>query len=174
MVELSLTNIGLGFTIIVGGSAIVAYLIWLLTTYRYPVDGRKILPLYLVAIGMQFIHLTEEYVADFPDNFSALTGSHLSPNAFVLIAILAGGVAYLFAGFGLIHRHPVANYVVFSDWTRGSGEHYRAFHVSIPCWHCIFSGSSHCNLADDVWHRASLAHNPGRSPAMVRADPILG
>jgi len=113
MVALSLSRIGLGFTIIVGGSAIVAYLIWLLTTYRYPVDGRKILPLYLVAIGMQFIHLTEEYVADFPDNFSALTGSHLSPNAFVLIAILAGGVAYLFAGFGLIHRHPVANYLLW-------------------------------------------------------------
>jgi hypothetical protein len=61
-----------------GGSAIVAYFVWLLTTYRYPVDGRKILPLYLVAMGMQFIHLTEEYVADFPDDFSALTGSHLS------------------------------------------------------------------------------------------------
>ena len=62
---------------------------------------------------MQFIHLTEEYVADFPDDFSALTGSHISPNAFVLIAILAWGIAYLFAGFGLIHRHPVANYLLW-------------------------------------------------------------
>jgi hypothetical protein len=70
--------------------ASVAHAVWLLTTYCYPVDGRKILPLYLVAIGMQFIHLTEEYVADFPDDFSALTGSHLSPHAFVLIAVLAG------------------------------------------------------------------------------------
>jgi hypothetical protein len=61
---------------------------------------------------MQFIHLTEEYVADFPDDFSALTGSHLSPHAFVLIAVLAGGIVYLFAGFGLIHRHPVANYLL--------------------------------------------------------------
>ena len=113
IVALSLRSIGLGFTIIVGGSAIVAYFVWLRTTYRYPVDGRKILPLYLLAIGMQFIHLTEEYVADFPDDFSALTGSHLSPNAFVLIAILAGGIAYLFAGFGLIHRHPVANYLLW-------------------------------------------------------------
>jgi hypothetical protein len=113
MVALSLSRIGLGFTIIVGGSAIVAYFVWLLTTYRYPVDGRKILPLYLVAIGMQFIHLTEEYVADIPDNFSALTGSHFSPNAFVLIAVLAGGIAYLFAGFGLIHHHPVANYLLW-------------------------------------------------------------
>jgi hypothetical protein len=112
MVALSLSNIGLGFTIIVGGSAIVAYFVLLLTTYRDPVDGRKILPLYLVAIGMQFIHQTEEYVADFPDDFSALTGSHLLPNVFVLIAILAGGIAYLFAGFGLIHRPPVANYLL--------------------------------------------------------------
>jgi hypothetical protein len=113
MIALSLSNIGPGFTIIVGGSAIVAYFIWLLTTYHHPVDGRKILPLYLLAIGMQFIHLTEEYVADFPDDFSALTGSHLSPNAFVLIAILAGGIAYVFAGFGLIQRHPVANYLLW-------------------------------------------------------------
>src|SRR5262249_4801260 len=113
MAAQSLITIGVGFTVIVGGSAIVAYFVWLLTTYRYPVDGRKILPLYLVAIGMQFIHLTEEYVADFPNDFSALTGSHLSPNAFVLIGILAGGIAYLFAGFGLIHRHPVANYLLW-------------------------------------------------------------
>ena len=113
MVALSLINIGLGFTVIVGGSAIVAYFVWLLTTYRHPVDGRKLLPLYLLAIGMQFIHLTEEYVADFPDDFSALTGSQLSTNAFVLIAILAGGVAYMFAGFGLIHRNPVANYLLW-------------------------------------------------------------
>src|SRR5262249_58314397 len=113
MAAQSLITIGVGFTVIVGGSAIVAYFVWLLTTYRHPVDGRKILPLYLVAIGMQFIHLTEEYVADFPDNFSVLTGSHLLPKAFVLIAILAGGVADLVAGFGLIHRAAVANYVVF-------------------------------------------------------------
>jgi hypothetical protein len=45
MVSLSLINIGLGFTVIVGGSAIVAYVVWLFTTYRHPVDGRKILPL---------------------------------------------------------------------------------------------------------------------------------
>jgi hypothetical protein len=62
---------------------------------------------------MQFIHLTEEYVADFPDDFSRLTGSNLSPNAFVLIAILTGGIAYMFAGFGLVHRHPVANYLLW-------------------------------------------------------------
>src|SRR5215831_13174529 len=113
MVALSFINIGLGFTIIVGGSAIVAYFVWLLTTYRHPVDARKILPLYLLAIGMQFIHLTEEYVADFPDEFSALTSSHLSTNVFVLIAILAGGILYMFAGFGLVLRHPVANYLLW-------------------------------------------------------------
>src|SRR5215471_9113642 len=132
MIALSLSNIGLGFTIIVGGSAIVAYFVWLLTTYRYPVDGGKILPLYLLAIGMQFIHLSEEYVADFPDNFYALTGSHLSPNAFVLIAILVGGIAYFFAGFGLIHRHPVANYLLWFFLTGPVGLVNTIAHFTFP------------------------------------------
>ena len=113
LVALAFTGIGAGFALIVGGSAIIAFIVWLLTTYRNPVDGQKILPLYILAVGMQFIHLTEEFTAGFPREFSALTGSHLSSDAFVLIAVLGGGILYMVAGIGLLYRHPVANYLLW-------------------------------------------------------------
>ena len=69
-VTLLVTQVGFPFALIVGGSAIVAFFVWLLTTYRHPVDGRRILPLFVLAVGMQFVHMTEEFVADFPGHFS--------------------------------------------------------------------------------------------------------
>ena len=74
-VTLLATQVGLPFAVIVGGSGIVAFVVWLFTTYRYPVDGRRILPLYVLAVGMQYVHMTEEFLADFAGHFSALTGA---------------------------------------------------------------------------------------------------
>lgn len=105
--------IGAAFALIVGGSAILAYFVWLLTTYPYPVNGQKILPLFIFAITMQFIHMTEEFVAGFPSQFSAFTGSNFTPDTFVLISVLGGGIVYTLAGLGLLRRHPIANYVLW-------------------------------------------------------------
>ncbi len=112
-VFLLFSRIGPAFALIVGGSAIIAFFVWLLTTYRYPVDGRKVLPLYVLAVAMQFIHMTEEFVAGFPQQFSALTGADFSPDKFVLIAVLGFGAVYMLAGFGLVRQNPIANYVLW-------------------------------------------------------------
>jgi Protein of unknown function with HXXEE motif len=113
MVALLFIRIGPAFALIVGGSAIIAFFVWLLTTYRHPVDGRKILPLYILAVAMQFIHMTEEFVAGFPQQFSALTGANLSPDTFVLVAVLGFGTVYMLAGLGLVRQNPIANYVLW-------------------------------------------------------------
>src|SRR5207247_3475361 len=126
------TQVGFPFALIVGGSAIVAFFVWLLTTYRHPVDGRRILPLFVLAVGMQFVHMTEEFVAGFPEHFSALTGASLTPDKFVLVALLGGGMAYAFAGFGIVHRHPVANYVLWFFLIGPAGLVNSIAHVSFP------------------------------------------
>src|SRR3954447_6927239 len=110
---LPITQDGLPFALIVGRSALAPFVASLLTASRRPVDGRRILPLFVLAVGMQFVHMTEEFLADFPGHFSALTGSDLTSDKFVYVALLGGGMVYAFAGFGIVHRHPVANYVLW-------------------------------------------------------------
>jgi hypothetical protein len=131
-VTLLVTQVGVPFALIVGGSAIAAFFVWLLTTYRHPVDGRRILPLYVLAVGMQFVHMTEEYVADFAGHFSALTGASLTEDKFVYVALLGGGMAYAFSGFGLVHRHPVANYVLWFFLIGPAGLVNSVAHVTFP------------------------------------------
>jgi hypothetical protein len=131
-VTLLVTQVGASFALIVGGSATLAFFVWLLTTYRCPVDGRRILPLYVLAVGMQYVHMTEEFVADFPAHFSALTGAQLTSDKFVFVALLGGGMAYAFSGYGLVHRHPVANYILWFFLIGPAGLVNSVAHVSFP------------------------------------------
>jgi len=108
------TTIGNAPVIIVGGSAVIAYVVWLLTTYRRPADPGKILPFYLVAVGAQLIHETEEYLAGFPSQFSTLF--HIpafTEQFFVITFLLVFSVIWVLAGVGLIYKNPVANFLTW-------------------------------------------------------------
>jgi len=108
------TTIGNAPVIIVGGSAVIAYVVWLLTTYRRPADPGKILPLYLVAVGAQLVHETEEYLAGFPSQFSTLF--HIpafTEQFFVITFLLVFSVIWVLAGVGLIYKNPMANFLAW-------------------------------------------------------------
>ncbi len=108
------TAIGNAPVIIIGGSAIVAYLVWLLTTYKQPTDASQVLPFYLVAVGAQLIHETEEYLAGFPSQFSTLF--HLpvfTEQFFVITFLLVFSVIWVLTGVGLIYKNPIANFLVW-------------------------------------------------------------
>ncbi len=51
---------------------IVAYIFYFLTFYKKQPAPNKILPLYLFALGIQFLHFTEEYLTGFNHKFPAL------------------------------------------------------------------------------------------------------
>lgn len=107
-------TVGNAPVIIIGGSAIVAYIIWLLTAYRQPADASKVLPLYLVAVAAQLVHETEEYLAGFPSQFSALF--HLpvfTEQFFVITFLLVFSVIWVGAAIGLIYKNPVANFLAW-------------------------------------------------------------
>ena len=142
MVTMLYSKIGPAFALIVGGSAIIAFFVWLFTTYRYPVDGHKILPLYILAVAMQFIHMTEEFVAGFPQQFSALTRSDLAPNTFVLFAVLGFGSIYMLAGFGIIYKNLIANYILWFFLIGPAGLVNTIAHFTFPflSGHAYFPG----------------------------------
>jgi hypothetical protein len=50
----------------------------------------------------------------------------------VVVALLGGGMAYAFSGFGIVHRHPVANYVLWFFLIGPAGLVNSVAHVSFP------------------------------------------
>src|SRR6266511_2168765 len=108
------TTVGNAPVIIIGGSAIIAYVIWLLTTYRQPANASKVLPLYLLAVGAQLVHEAEEYLAGFPSQFSTLF--HIpafTEQFFVITFLLVFSVIWILSGVGLIYKNPVANFLAW-------------------------------------------------------------
>jgi Protein of unknown function with HXXEE motif len=107
-------TVGNAPVIIIGGAAIIAYVTWLLTTYRQPADASRVLPLYLVAVGAQLVHETEEYLAGFPSQFSTLF--HLpvfTEQFFVITFLLVFSIIWVGAAVGLIYNNPVANFLAW-------------------------------------------------------------
>lgn len=108
------TAVGNAPVIIIGGSAVIAYVIWLLTTYRQPADASQVLPFYLVAVGAQLVHETEEYLAGFPSQFSMLFHIPVFTDRFFVITfLLVFSIIWVLAGVGLLYKNPIANFLVW-------------------------------------------------------------
>ncbi len=69
---------------------ILALLFYFLTVYKKQPNPDKILPIYLFALGIQFLHFAEEYVTGFNHKFPALfNGSAYPINTFVIFNMCA-------------------------------------------------------------------------------------
>lgn len=58
---------------------IVSYLFYLKTTYKKAPEPDRILPLYLLALGVQLLHFTEEYLTGFTVVLPELLGQEQYP-----------------------------------------------------------------------------------------------
>ncbi len=110
LIYFGLTRVGPVATLIIGGSAALACVAWLLTTYKKPADPDAVLPLYLLVVAFELIHMSEEAMTDFAGEFGRLFGEDFS--IFAPMVLLFGGI-WVLAGYGLIHKNPVANFFVW-------------------------------------------------------------
>ena len=110
LIVFGLSAVGPVGTLIIGGSGVLAFFAWIFTTFKTPADPDAILPLYLLVVGTELIHMSEEAITDFPGQFGQLFGSEFS--FFAPMVLLFGGV-WVIAGAGLIYRNPVANFFVW-------------------------------------------------------------
>ena len=133
LISLGIPTIGGTFVLIVGGSAVLAYLAWLATTYRRPADPDRILPAYLLLIAAELVHMGEEYFADFPGEFDELFSVPIDFNRqkFTLALMVGVNALALLAAFGLRRRNPIANYVVWF-YTVGPGLINAVAHIAFP------------------------------------------
>ena len=101
LVALVYARAGLPGFVIFGSATSIAYVLWLLTTYRRPADPQRIVPLYLVALAAQVLHTMEEYVTDFPGELAALFGTApLGIDTFVVAVMGAGAAIWILTAVG--------------------------------------------------------------------------
>lgn len=96
--------------IFLSGGLVVAYGAWAAARWRN--DGAEVLPVYLLAIAVQCLHFTEEFVTGFQHQFPRLFGQDWSDARFVTFNML-WLAAFVLAALGVYRRVPLAYLIVF-------------------------------------------------------------
>lgn len=105
--------VGVGAMFIIGGSGAIAWAVWLKTTYQHPVDPNRVLPLYLLLLAAELLHMGEEFLTSFPDEFSKLTGASMSQEIFVFWFVIVGTILALLSMIGIMYQNPISNYFLW-------------------------------------------------------------
>jgi hypothetical protein len=95
--------------ILLSGGLVLAYGVWV--ACRWKNDAAAILPTYLLAVAVQCLHFTEEYVTGFQHRFPQLFGDDWSDARFVTFNML-WLAAFVLAGLGVYRRVQLAYLIV--------------------------------------------------------------
>ncbi len=93
--SLGYMKIGLPPVVIVGGSGLIALVMWHKTYLRKPIDPQIILPLFLLTVAALEVHMTEEYLTGFGPAMSRLFDISWTEKSFLLIFADCRAVARL-------------------------------------------------------------------------------
>jgi hypothetical protein len=87
-------------------AGVLAWVAWMRTTYAHPVASRKVIATYLLAVAFQFVHMSEEYVGDFPHELVQLFNSprDWSERSFLLTFVFGFGTLWVLAAAGALYR----------------------------------------------------------------------
>ncbi len=81
---------------------VVAFVCYLLTSYREMPKVERVLPIYLIALAIQFLHFTEEYIYGFHLRVTEIMAGMPPFNANVFLAFnMVAYCLFLLAGLGM-------------------------------------------------------------------------
>jgi hypothetical protein len=106
-------SIGLPPVIIVGGSGLVALVMWIRTYLRKPVDPSVILPVFLLTVAALEVHMIEEYLARFGPAMSRLFDISWTERSFLMVFAFIGPTLYALTALGLYYRIPIAGFLAW-------------------------------------------------------------
>jgi hypothetical protein len=99
--------------VIVGGSGLVALVLWSRTYLRRPVAPDIILPVFLLTVAALEAHMIEEYLTGFGPAMSRLFDISWTERSFLLIFAFIGPIIYTLTALGLYYRVPVAGFIAW-------------------------------------------------------------
>ncbi len=83
---------------------IITYVVYLNTFYKKTPSPQRILPLYLLLLGIQFIHFTEEYLTDFTIEVPKLLGQEAYPTDYWLVFNMTAYFFFIIGGIILFQQ----------------------------------------------------------------------
>jgi hypothetical protein len=107
------TRIGRPPVVIVGGSGIIALVLWSKTYLRRPLDPAIILPAFLLTVAALEVHMIEEYVTGFGPAMSRLFDISWTERSFLMVFAFIGPTLYALTALGLFYRVPLAGFIAW-------------------------------------------------------------
>jgi hypothetical protein len=176
---------GLLVTFIVGGNMVLAFVVWVRTSLRYPPNPKRVLPIYFIVAAFLMAHIGEEYIWNFGPRIASITGTSWSPReqaitfAILLPLVWIGGAALTAI------RHPIGGFVfwfIFIAMILGEPTHYIVFPLREGGRYHYFPGmwSALIPLVPAIWgmwmmitdYRQQRAEAVGATPQpAVQAQP---
>jgi hypothetical protein len=126
----------------------VSFVCYLLTSYRAMPKVERVLPIYLVALAIQFLHFTEEYVYGFQFRITEISSGMPPFNANVFLAFnMIAYCLFLLAGLGMYKglKFPMIIVWFFAICVLGNaiwhvllslkvGGYFPGLYTSLPGW----------------------------------------
>jgi len=106
-------RIGVPPVVIVGGSSLVALVLWIKTYLRRPLDPAIILPGFLLTVAALEVHMIEEYLTGFGPAMSRLFDISWTERSFLMVFAFVGPTLYALTALGLYYRVPVAGFLAW-------------------------------------------------------------
>jgi hypothetical protein len=107
------TRIGLPPVVIVGGSSVIALVMWMKTYLRRPLDPEVILPVFLLTVAALEVHMIEEYLTGFGPAMSRLFDISWTEQSFLMVFAFIGPTIYALTALGLFYRVPLAGFIAW-------------------------------------------------------------
>lgn len=96
--------------IIFSTASIGGFILWMFTTYKTPVETKKIVIPYLLTVIFFIVHVYEEYITDFEVAMTQITGFHMLEQNFLTIAAFAAPVLWLSGAILIIKKTALGYY----------------------------------------------------------------
>ncbi|GAA1416261.1 HXXEE domain-containing protein [Catellatospora coxensis] len=111
----ALLTVPLQGAVVLAAAGVLAWSGWIAFSYARPVRSRRVIAVYLLAVGFQLIHMAEEYTGGFPHEIVELFDSPRDwpENEFLLVFVFGFGALYFFAGAGALYQIRVANFFLW-------------------------------------------------------------
>ena len=106
-------RIGMPPVVIVGGSGLIALVMWSKYYLRRPLAPDVILPLFLLTVAALEVHMMEEYLTGFGPAMSRLFDISWTERSFLIVFAFVGPALYALTALGLYYRVPLAGFLAW-------------------------------------------------------------
>ena len=97
--------VAVGFAGVLFSVAFIGGLVlWLLTTFRAPIDPHTIIVPYLVTVILFVVHVYEEFASHVEHHLARLSGLQVTQTDFLIIAAFSGPIVWLLGAVMLLKR----------------------------------------------------------------------